>query len=395
MAFLGNSTVNRINAHYGIHAFAQGAGGIFLLVFLLKMGLSVPATLLALAAIVAGRFALRPIVLPLGRRFGLKPLLIFGSTVHALQYLVLAEVDGVGPALFAFVFVSSLGDVFYWTCYHAYFSSLGDAQHRGHQVGAREALAAVVGIIAPLFGAFALELLGPRPAFAMVALIQASAALPLLAAPNIAVKPAAAGVLRSARLSIALFTFDGWFAANYYLVWQIALFISLGESYSAYGGAMALAALVGAGAGLMLGRQIDAGRGQRAVVIAWAVAVGVVAMRAASLGSAEFAVAANALGALVSCVLIPAQMTPVYNMAKTSPCVLRFHIAAEGGWDVGCFAAALAAAALASAGVSLAFAILLAVPAVSAIALLLRGYYARHAVSIAVPVVPAEPGLLP
>ena len=47
MAFLRNSTVNRINVHYGIHAFAQGAGGIFLLVFLLKAGLSVPTTLLA------------------------------------------------------------------------------------------------------------------------------------------------------------------------------------------------------------------------------------------------------------------------------------------------------------------------------------------------------------
>lgn len=395
MAFLGNSTVNRINAHYGIHAFAQGAGGIFLLVFLLKAGLSVPTTLLALAAIVAGRFVLRPIVLPLAKRFGLKPLLIFGSSVHALQYFVLAEVDGVGPTLFAFVVVSSLGDVFYWTCYHAYFSSLGDAEHRGHQIGAREALAAVVGIVAPLFGAFALEILGPRPAFAMVALIQASAALPLLAAPNIAVKPAAAGVLRSARLSIALFVFDGWFAGCYYLVWQIALFIALGESYSAYGGAMALAALVGAGAGLMLGRQIDAGRGQRAVVIAWVVAVGVVVMRATSLDWPEFAIAANALGALVSCLLVPAQMTPVYNMAKTSPCPLRFHIAAEGGWDIGCFSAALTAAALASAGVSLAFAILLAAPAVTAIALLLCGYYARHAVAIDLPVVPAEPGLLP
>jgi len=395
MAFLGNSTVNRINAHYGIHAFALGAGGIFLLVFLLKMGLSVPATLLALAAIVAGRFVLRPIVLPLGKRFGLKPLLIFGTLVHALQYLVLAEVDGIGPALFLFVAVSSLGDVFYWTCYHAYFSSMGDAEHRGHQVGAREALAAVVGIIAPLFGAFALEILGPRPAFAIVALIQASSVLPLLAAPNIAVKPVAEGVMRSARLSMALFLFDGWFAGCYYLIWQIALFISLGESFSAYGGAMALSALVGAGAGLMLGRQIDAGRGQRAVLIAWIVAVGVVVMRASSLDWPELAVAANAFGALVACLLTPVQMTPIYNMAKVSPCPLRFHIASEGGWDVGCFSAAIMAALLASAGVSLAVPILLAVPAVTVIAVLLRGYYARHAVAIDLPVVPAEPGILP
>ena len=158
---------------------------------------------------------------------------------------------------------------------------------------------------------------------------------------------------------------------------------------------MALSALVGAGAGLMLGRQIDAGRGQSAVLIAWIVAVGVVVMRASSLDWPELAVAANALGALVACLLTPAQMTPIYNMAKVSPCPLRFHIASEGGWDVGCFSAAIMAALLASAGVSLAVPILLAVPAVTVIAVLLRGYYARHAVAIDLPVMPAEAGPLP
>jgi DHA1 family inner membrane transport protein len=109
----------------------------------------------------------------------------------------------------------------------------------------------------------------------------------------------------------------------------------------------------------------------------------------------ELAVTANALGALVSCLLVPSQMTPVYNMAKLSPCVLRFHIAAEGGWDVGCFLGALASAALVYGDVSLAVAVLLALPAVTAIAVLLRGYYARNSVPIDLPVVQPEPGLLP
>jgi hypothetical protein len=50
---------------------------------------------------------------------------------------------------------------------------------------------------------------------------------------------------------------------------------------------------------------------------------------------------------------------------------------------------------LASAGVSLAVPILLAAPAVTVVAVLLRGYYARHAGAIDLPVVPVEPGLLP
>ena len=99
MAFLRNDAVNRVNLHSGIQALAHGAGAIFLLVFLLRAGISVPAALVAQAAILAGRFLLRPAILPLAKRWGLKPLLIFGTVAIAVQYPLLAEVDGVGGAL--------------------------------------------------------------------------------------------------------------------------------------------------------------------------------------------------------------------------------------------------------------------------------------------------------
>jgi hypothetical protein len=52
-------------------------------------------------------------------------------------------------------------------------------------------------------------------------------------------------------------------------VWWIALFLSLGENYAAFGGALALAGVVGAVSGLALGRHIDAGHGGRAVWVAY------------------------------------------------------------------------------------------------------------------------------
>jgi hypothetical protein len=42
-------------------------------------------------------------------------------------------------------------------------------------------------------------------------------------------------------------------------------------------------------------------------------------------------------------------MTVVYNEAKVSPCPLRFHFAAGGGWDVGATAACLVSAAICAA----------------------------------------------
>ena len=382
MAFLRNRTVNLINLHYGIQALAQGMGGVFFLVFLLRAGLSVPAALCAMTAILAGRFALRPSVLVFARIWGLKPTVVVGTIVIALQYPVLAQVHGIGWPLLALVLTASLGDTFYWSSYHAYFASVGDSEHRGHQVGAREALAAVVGIVAPLIGAWALIAFGPRVAFGAVGIVQACAALPLLGTANVAVARAAPGAFRAARGGIALFAADGWSAAMYVLVWQVALFLSLGESYSAYGGAMALAALVGAAGGMLLGRNIDAGHGKRAVVIAYAVIAAVTLLRASSLGTPWLAVGANALGALSACLQVPAMMTAVYNLAKASPCPLRFHIAAEGGWDAGCAAGCLTAAALAAAGVSLAFALVLTLLGSAASVFLLRRYYARSGAAI-------------
>jgi hypothetical protein len=87
------------------------------------------------------------------------------------------------------------------------------------------------------------------------------------------------------------------------------------------------------------------------------------------------AVAANAAGALVVAVYIPTLMTAVYNQAKRSPCSLRFHIAAEGGWDAGAASGCLIAAALIWAGMSISLAIWPALLGTAAVSLLLRRYY--------------------
>ena len=114
MAFLRNDAVNRVNLHSGIQALANGAGAISVLVFRLRAGVSGPAALLAQAAILAGRFLLRPLILPLAKRWGLKPLMITGTMITALQYPLLAEVDGIGAWLIALCVTVSVGEILYW-----------------------------------------------------------------------------------------------------------------------------------------------------------------------------------------------------------------------------------------------------------------------------------------
>lgn len=377
MAFFRNDTVNLLNVHYGIHALAMSGGGAFFLAYLLRAGVPAPVVLAALALILAGRFVVRPFVLAPARRWGLKPLVIAGTVMTGLQYPLLPEVHGVGWQLLALCAVSSVGDTVYWTSYHAYFASLGDADHRGHQIGAREAIAAVMGIVAPLATGWALTSLGPRAAFDATAIVLLLAALPILGTRNVMIADTAPGAFRAAIPGILMFAADGWMAAGFYFVWQMALFLVLGESYAAYGGAMALTAVVGAVIGLALGRFIDAGHGGRAVWLAAGSLAVVITVRAMCSGNPVLAVVANAGGALVPALYIPTLMTAVYNQAKRSPCALRFHIAAEAGWDAGAASGCLVAAILLWAGAPLSLGILISLVGTAAIFVLLRRHYGK------------------
>ena len=375
MAYFRNNTVNLLNLHYGLHSFAASGSGAFFGVFLLKAGVPAPVVLLSIAGILLGRFLIRPSVLIFAKRFGVKPLLIAGTIVTSLQYPLLADVDGIGVGLFVVCAASAIGDTFYWTNYHAYFAALGDAEHRGHQVGAREAVAAVVGVIGPLATGWSLTALGPRIAFGAAAAVMMLAALPIVWTPNVAVPQETSGTLRTAMPGILLFAADAFIAGSYVFVWQIALFLSLGESFSAFGGAMALAAFAGAVGGLLLGRLVDAGHGTRVAIVALVTMVASTMLQAVSVGNAPLAVLANASGALVACLHVPVLGTAIYNQAKRSPCTLRFHIATEAGWDLGGASALLVAAGLLHAGVPIGTCLLLSLLGTLASFYLLRTYF--------------------
>lgn len=378
MTFFRSRTVNLLNLHYGIHAIALSGGASFFAVYLLKAGVSLPGVLVSIALILAGRFVVRPTIVPIAVKTGMRALVIAGTVLTALQYPLLAEVHGLGTPLVALCVVAALGDTLYWSSYHAYFAALGNHEHRGSEVGAREAVAAVVGIASPLLTGWALVAFGPLVAFGATSALLLLAALPLMFTPDVRVAAHASGAFRAAIPGMKLFLADGWIAAGYYFLWQIVLFLSLGENFVAFGGALALAALVGAVAGLLLGRLIDAGHGERAVVYAIGTLVVTTLLRALAPGHALLAVIANALGALVVCLYMPTLMTAVYNQAKRSPCTLRFHVATEGAWDVGGAAGLLLSAALSVWGVPLSVALLLPLVGAAVLFVELRRYYARH-----------------
>ncbi len=100
MAFFRDRTVNLLNLHYGIQSIALSGGGAFFAVYLIEAGVSVAWALASLALILAGRFIIRPVVVPIAVRTGTRALVIAGTCLSALQYPLLAEVHGLAPPLF-------------------------------------------------------------------------------------------------------------------------------------------------------------------------------------------------------------------------------------------------------------------------------------------------------
>jgi MFS transporter, DHA1 family, inner membrane transport protein len=376
MAYLANGAVNRVNVHYAIQAFASAGAGTFLLVYFVKAGLSLSQALIALAVIVAGRFVTRPLLLPVAKRLGLKAALIAGTLFLAASYPVAGYIDGISLGLALRCAFSAIGDAFYWTSYHAYFASLGDSEFRGHQISAREAIVAAIGIVAPIVGAWGFVTLGPQATFWIAGAVQVCAVLPLFALPDVAVRAEAPGAFKQALPGAQIFVGHGAFTGAFILLFWIGLFVALDKSYASFGGAMTLAAVAGATGGLLLGKGIDAGHGARAVVVVFAMMAAAIVWRATSLETPWLAVAANTFGVFAMCFYVPTLMTAVYNLAKASLCPLRFHMATESGWDVGCFTVLVIGAAMITYGAPAGQAVLLALPAVALTGVLLRRHYA-------------------
>jgi MFS transporter, DHA1 family, inner membrane transport protein len=94
-----NTSINRLYIHSGLLAFSENVGGVFIYVYLLASGLSGPAVFCTIAAVTLTRYLVRPVVIPLGIRFGTRRILMLGATVEAFGYLALVCVHGLGPGL--------------------------------------------------------------------------------------------------------------------------------------------------------------------------------------------------------------------------------------------------------------------------------------------------------
>ena len=374
-----NRDIHRLALHMAVGTLAWTLSSAFSAVFLFRVGLAPSNIFLTFAAILALRFVMRPVVLYAAPAMGLRRALILGAILCAMSCPALALVDGVGLGLVTFVVLSSLGQVFYCTCYHVFFTALSDNGRRGIQVGAFQALGTLAAVMGPAAGGLMLATRGPWLTFGLAFLVALAAILPLLhiAEPPL-VRERPRGAYAAAKRGVKLYFADGWIQVSLTSAWSIVLFQALHDRYDSFGGTLSLAALAGALCGLALGRFIDMGHARMVVWTNAAILATGLVLRSLTFGNAAVAVAVAIITTMVGGFYLPSWMTAVYNEAKLAPCTFRFQFAAEGGWDAGGALAGIIAAVFCACGLPIEMAILLALPMVIAQALLLGRSYASR-----------------
>jgi DHA1 family inner membrane transport protein len=371
-----NTDVRRLTVHVAISSLATALSSVFSVVFLVRAGLTPTQIFLATAAFFVVRLVTRPIVLAVAPIMGVRRALIWGVIFTAVSCPMLAPVNGVGFALAAYIAVGALGQAFYWTCFHIFFSAHSDSERRGSQLGFLQMLGALAALIGPAIGGVLLTRFGPWVAFGIAGLVALLSALPLLRIGEPPIPRAVPdGAYAAAKNGAMLYFADGWIQISL-TAWCIVMFYALGARYDSFGGTLSLAGLAGAAGGMVLGRLIDKGHGRRALWLnAFILAVGLV-LRSVTFGHAGAVIAVAVGTTLFGGLYMPAWMTPVYNEARISPCLLRFQFAAESGWDVGGMLAGVLGAAMCHWGLPVEAVILMALPMVPFQALLLERSYA-------------------
>ena len=369
------SPLRAITVHSALQSFAENTGGLFMTAFLVAQGVSQPLALAAFAALVMTRFAMRAIVLPLAVGRGLKRVVVLGIVIRAAGYVLLGFVTRADGWMLAYVLAMGLGSVLYWTAWHAYNAAIAQGATRGRQVSLQQAATAGVAIVAPVIGGLIHDRMGPVAGFALIAAIQLAAAWPLLRAPDVRVAAQATVDRALIRFARPLYCAEGLHSGAVNVVWNLALFVSLGERFGAFGGTLACAA----GASLLVGRRIDAGQGRAMVPLAYGCAGLAVLAKAIAWRHPVAAVAATALGAVVTPITQVALLAPLYAMARRSACPLRFAMATEAGWDLGCALACMLAAGALALGTSYTWPILAGLAGVATVTVMLARWYARPA----------------
>ncbi|MDO8462703.1 MAG: MFS transporter [bacterium] len=263
--FLQRRELSELYATVAIRAFALSMIGVFIPLFLLERGVSIPVIFL-FYALVHGLKALLTIpAAHLAARFGFKHVILWSTPFTILFLLMLRVVEVTSGMLWIVALPFAVATALYWTGYHIDFITFSDRAHRGREIGGAQVAAALFQTLGPLAGGLIAARVGFPPLFIIVSILLLVATVPLFASRDVherlPFKIRDCFRAWTPRMVLGLMVFgieigiDG-------IVWPIIIFTAILHSFEGVGLVSSLTFLTSTVAILIVGRMSDGGKGR-------------------------------------------------------------------------------------------------------------------------------------
>ena len=156
--FFPKKEMTEIYISVAIRTFALKLLALFIPLYLyVELEYSLQAAL-GFYVIYAFIFALAaPLVAKIASRIGLKHSILLSVPLYLIFYLLLYNLGGNTFLLFFPAFFFGLGSAFFWIAFHMEFATYSSSNHRGEQVGKKEAIVLFTGLLGPLAGGLLID----------------------------------------------------------------------------------------------------------------------------------------------------------------------------------------------------------------------------------------------
>jgi len=234
-----NKELKEIYTSVAFRAFAFGLVGIFIPVYLYKLGYSINSILLFYIFYYISYIIFSLVVGKLVRRFGAKHMMFFSIPPVLVFFVLLTMLGEWRTPIYLVGFILGISSSFYWIGYHLEFAKFSDAKNRGKQVSIRNIFASVITIFAPAIGGVVIAMGGFIALFISVLLIFTISTIPLFLTrdifPKKIIRYNKIFVGRSFRKDILPNAVGSMLGVAYADIWPLIIFLSFASEYQTLG----------------------------------------------------------------------------------------------------------------------------------------------------------------
>lgn len=370
------SSLRFLNIHFGLQTLANNTMDIFGPVFLYKIGVPIYYIFLIYGATFLLRSLFRIIALKSCEKYGIKVNLIAGTLARAGLAFTLLMMNQSHVWIYAFLGMTVIVDIFYWTSYHTYFAAIGNLEKRGKELGIRKMFQNTARIIAPVASGIIVAQLSFWYLFLVLIFLAIFSAIPLFYIANY--KPKTKLTMKDAikkvdKTGMWMSLMEAPIESGFDLSFALFTFIVV-QNYVSFGGLFSAIFILEAIIFYIVGYFIDLKKNENLYFFGAIFTSVAVVNHVLFSNSATTILAFEVIYILSYALLSPKMYTTQYNASKKSENALWFTYFMEFGWDMGSLLTCLAAALMTYSGLDVRYAMLLGIIGIVGPIFVVRNY---------------------